>query len=129
MDLACRACSDNMGSYNVAPLDRLVEQFEKLPGIGIKTAQRLAYYVLNMSQNEASDFAKAITDAHDKIKYCTVCCNFTDKEKCSICSDPKRDKEVICVVEESRDAMAIENTREFNGTYHVLHGATLLLRA
>lgn len=123
MDLACRACSDNMGSYNVAPLDRLVEQFEKFPGIGIKTAQRLAYYVLNMSQNEASDFAKAITDAHDKIKYCTVCCNFTDKEKCSICSDPKRDKEVICVVEESRDAMAIENTREFNGTYHVLHGA------
>ncbi len=112
-----------MSSYNVAPLENLVEQFEKMPGIGYKTAQRLAYYVLNLSKTEADNFSKAITDAHDKIHYCKVCCNLTDQELCPICKSEKRDKGTICVVETPRDAMAMENTNEYKGLYHILHGA------
>ena len=112
-----------MGVYNVAPLQKLIEQFEKLPGIGAKTAQRLAYFVLNLPKTEAEEFAKAIVEAKKKIKYCTVCCNFTDKEKCPVCTSHSRDRSVICVVETPRDAMAMENTHEYHGTYHVLHGA------
>ena len=112
-----------MGVYNVAPLQKLIEQFEKLPGIGAKTAQRLTYFVLNLPKTEAEEFAKAIVDAKEKIKYCTVCCNFTDKEKCPVCTSHSRDRSVICVVETPRDAMAMENTNEYHGTYHVLHGA------
>ena len=112
-----------MASYNVPALAKLIDKFAALPGIGSKTAQRLAYHVLNMSDTQAKDFAKAITDAHDKIKYCSVCCNFSEDEMCPICRNDSRDKSVICVVESPRDAMAIESTREFNGTYHVLHGA------
>lgn len=112
-----------MPSYNVAPLDKLVEQFEKMPGIGYKTAQRLAYYVLNLSKTEADTFSKAITDAHEKIHYCRVCCNLTDRELCPVCQSEKRDKTTICVVETPRDAMAMENTNEYKGLYHVLHGA------
>ena len=112
-----------MGVYNVAPLQKLIEQFEKLPGIGAKTAQRLAYFVLNLPKTEAEEFAKAIVDAKEKIKYCTVCCNFTDKEKCPVCTSHSRDHSVICVVETPRDAMAMEGTNEYHGTYHVLHGA------
>ncbi len=112
-----------MAGYNVAPLENLVEQFEKMPGIGYKTAQRLAYYVLNLSKTEAKAFSEAITDAHEKIKYCSVCCNLTDKELCPVCASEKRDKSVICVVETPRDAMAMEATNEYRGTYHVLHGA------
>ena len=112
-----------MASYNVAPLENLVEQFEKMPGIGYKTAQRLAYYVLNLSKTEADNFSDAIKDAHEKIHYCSVCCNLTDQDLCPVCRSEKRDKTTICVVETPRDAMAMENTGEYNGTYHVLHGA------
>ncbi|MGN0558724.1 MAG: recombination mediator RecR [Acutalibacteraceae bacterium] len=112
-----------MAAYNVVPLARLVEQFERLPGIGNKTAQRLAYFVLNMPKTQADEFAKAITDAHEKVKYCTVCCNFTDSELCPVCRNEARDKSQICVVETPRDAIALENTHEYNGVYHILHGA------
>ncbi|MBQ5398003.1 MAG: recombination protein RecR [Ruminococcus sp.] len=112
-----------MGNYNVAPLEALVEQFEKMPGIGYKTAQRLAYYVLNLSKTEARAFSNAIQDAHEKIHYCEVCCNLTDQRLCPVCASEKRDKSVICVVETPRDAMAMEATGEYKGTYHVLHGA------
>jgi recombination protein RecR len=112
-----------MAGYSVAPLQKLIEQFEKLPGIGAKTAQRLAYFVLNMPKTEAEDFAKAIVDAQDKIRYCRICCNFTDRETCHICESANRDHSTICVVETPRDAMAMESTNEYKGTYHVLHGA------
>ena len=112
-----------MSGYNVAPLERLVEQFEKMPGIGSKTAQRLAYFVLNMSKTEARDFSQAITDAHDKIRYCSRCCNLTDQELCPVCRSTRRDNSTICVVETPRDAMAMEATGEFHGAYHVLHGS------
>ncbi|MBR1730847.1 MAG: recombination protein RecR [Ruminococcus sp.] len=112
-----------MAAYNVAPLENLVEQFEKMPGIGYKTAQRLAYYVLNMSKTEAQAFSDAIIEAHEKIHYCKICCNLTDDELCPVCKSEKRDKTVICVVETPRDAMAMEATGEYKGTYHVLHGA------
>jgi recombination protein RecR len=112
-----------MAGYSVIPLQRLIEQFEKLPGIGAKTAQRLAYFVLNMPKTEAEDFAKAIVDAQNKIRYCDICCNFTDRDKCHICTSQNRDHSTICVVETPRDAMAMESTNEYKGTYHVLHGA------
>lgn len=111
-----------MAEYNVAPLSRLIEQFERLPGIGHKSATRLAYYILSMPQSEAQKFADAVLDAHKKIHYCNVCCNLTDSEVCSICSDDRRDKSIICVVEDPRDVVALEKTREFNASYHVLHG-------
>lgn len=112
-----------MAQYNVAPLENLVEQFEKMPGIGHKTAQRLAYYVLNLSKTQAEELAGAVLDAHTKIHYCSKCCNLTDKELCPVCASPLRDSSVICVVETPRDATAVENTHEFKGVYHVLHGA------
>ncbi len=112
-----------MASYNVAPLAKLTEQFERLPGIGSKTAQRLAYYVLKMPKERAVEFSQAIMAAHDNIHYCCDCCNLTDKEKCSICESTKRDHSTICVVEDPRDVMAMERTQEYNGVYHVLHGA------
>ena len=112
-----------MAQYNVAPLENLVEQFEKMPGIGHKTAQRLAYYVLNLSKTQADQLANAVLDAHSKIHYCKKCCNLTDKELCPICENPSRDNSVICVVETPRDATAVENTHEYKGVYHVSHGA------
>ena len=112
-----------MASYNVAPLAKLTEQFERLPGIGSKTAQRLAYYVLKMPKERAVEFSQAIMAAHDNIHYCCDCCNLTDKEKCPICESTKRDHSTICVVEDPRDVMAMERTQEYNGVYHVLHGA------
>lgn len=111
-----------MSNYIVAPLETLVEQFERLPGIGRKTAQRLAYYVLRLPKSEALRFSQAIVDAHEKIKYCKTCYNLTDEENCKICTSNSRDKSLICVVEDPRDVMAIERTHEFNATYHVLHG-------
>lgn len=103
-------------------MTKLVEQFERLPGIGKKTAQRLALYVLDLPQQEAEAFAKAILEAKQKIHKCAVCCNLTDEEICSVCGDPARDKSVICVVAEPKDVIALERTHEFNATYHVLHG-------
>ena len=112
-----------MAGYNVAPLQKLVEQFERLPGIGSKTAQRLAYFVLNMPESSAREFSDAIMDAHQKIRRCEICCNFSDREQCPVCRSQTRDKSTICVVESPRDAAAIEGTGEYRGTYHVLHGA------
>lgn len=112
-----------MAEYHVAPLDKLIEQFEQLPGVGSKTAQRLAYYVLDLPREKAAAFADAILSAHDKIRYCTVCCNLTDHEVCPVCRDDTRDRSTICVVEDPRDVFAFERTHEFTGLYHVLHGA------
>ena len=112
-----------MAGYHVPPLERLVDQFESLPGIGHKSAQRIAYHVLNMSREEAQRFAQAITDAHENIHYCSVCCNLTDSDLCPICRSDNRDKSIICVVEDPRDVFALERTNEFNATYYVLHGA------
>ncbi len=112
-----------MADYSVAPLERLVEQFERLPGIGHKTAQRLAYHLLGLPKEDALAFAQAVKDAREKIRYCKVCCNLTDQELCPICRSPGRDRSVICVVEDPRDVMALERTNEFHATYHVLHGA------
>ena len=111
-----------MPQYHVAPLDNLVDKFESLQGIGHKSAQRAAYQILNMSKEDAEKFAKAIIEAKEKIHYCAVCCNLTDSEVCEICKNEARDRSVICVVEDPRDVIAIERTREFNGTYHVLNG-------
>ena len=109
-------------AYNVLPLTRLIEHFERLPGIGKKSAQRLAYYVLNMPRAKAEDFAHCILDARDKISHCGVCQNLTDTENCPICNDEARNKTMICVVESPQDVLAFERTREYNGVYHVLHG-------
>ncbi|MBQ7289120.1 MAG: recombination protein RecR [Clostridia bacterium] len=109
-------------AYQVVPLQRLIEQFEKLPGIGKKTAQRLAFYVLSMPDTYAKDFAEALTDAKQKIKYCKVCCNLTDGDTCSVCADTTRDRTTICVVEEPQDVAAFERAREYRGLYHILHG-------
>lgn len=111
-----------MGTYYVASLDGLIEKFESLPGIGHKSAQRLAYYVLDMTKDEAESFANAILQAHDKIHYCKICCNLTDQELCPVCRNVKRDKSTICVVKDSKDVFALERTNEYSGQYHVLHG-------
>ncbi|MDD4699165.1 MAG: recombination mediator RecR [Oscillospiraceae bacterium] len=110
-------------SYNVAPLQKLTEQFERLPGIGRKTAQRLAFHVITEPSGMAENFAKAILEAKLKIKYCKCCQNLTDTDLCSICNDDGRDRSMICVVESAQDVMAFERTREYNGMYHVLHGS------
>ena len=110
-------------AYNLAPLQNLIDKFERMQGIGHKTAQRMAFYVLGLSKEEAEDFAKAITDAHTKIKQCKICCDLADDDLCPICKSETRDKSTICVVEDPRDVAAIERTHEYNGTYHVLHGA------
>lgn len=112
-----------MAGYNVAPLSNLIDQFESLPGIGRKTAQRLAYHVLGLPKENAEAFARAILEAHEKIHYCRVCCNLTDQELCPVCRNEQRDKSIICVVEDPRDVIALERTHEFNAVYHVLHGA------
>lgn len=102
---------------------QLIEQFAKLPGVGRKTAQRLAFYVINMPNRDVRDLAGAILEAKKSVRYCSVCTNLTDREVCNICSDKKRNPSVICVVEDPRDVVAMERTKEFRGYYHVLHGA------
>jgi len=109
-------------AHSVAPLARLIEQFERLPGIGRKTAQRLALFVLNLPRDEGEAFAEAILDARRKIRRCTVCCNLAEGDLCPVCQSGKRDAATICVVEDPRDVIAIERTREYKGVYHVLHG-------
>ncbi len=108
--------------YYALPIANLIEQLSKLPGIGRKTAQRLSFYILEMDPLEAEKLAVAITDAKEKVHYCSVCCNLTDGDPCHICRDDKRDKSTICVVEGAKDIIAMEKTREFKGLYHVLHG-------
>ncbi len=106
-----------------APLEELIDQFARLPSIGRKSAQRLAFHVLSMKQEDAEKFINSINTARTAIHRCSVCCNLTDREVCSICDNPARDKSVICVVENPKDVNAIEKTHEYNGLYHVLHGA------
>ena len=103
-------------------LDKLIEQFAKLPSVGKKSAQRLAFHILSMSEADAKTFTETIEKARSSIKRCKICCNLTDGEVCSVCNSKSRDKSVICVVEDPRDVIAIERTHEFNGLYHVLHG-------
>ena len=108
--------------YFPAPLEKLVEQFSRLPGIGGKSAQRLAFFVLGLPQDEAEEFAHAILDAKKNVTCCPVCQNFTAGGLCPVCASPKRDGSVICVVASPRDVAAIERSREYAGHYHVLHG-------
>lgn len=107
---------------NAEPLERLIDQFSRFPGIGRKGATRMAYQVMGMSDAEVLELSSAIRDAKARLHRCKCCQNFTERDLCSICSSPKRDRSVICVVESPRDVMAIERTREYNGMYHVLHG-------
>lgn len=109
-----------MGAY-IEPIGRLINQFTKLPGVGSKTAQRYAYKIINMTEEEAAEFAESILRAKREVRYCSVCGNYTDKEVCDICST--RDGSVICVVKEPKDVLAMEKSHEFKGVYHVLHGA------
>ena len=104
------------------PLAKLIGELAKLPGIGYKTAQRLAFHILSLEDHEAGELALAITDAKREMKYCSVCGNLTDQDPCVICSDPSRNTDVICVVESPKDVAAMERIREFDGLYHVLHG-------
>lgn len=108
--------------YYALPIAKLIEQLSKLPGIGEKTAQRLAFYILEMDPLEVEKLASSIKEAKEKIHYCKICCNLTEDEICHICSDHKRDKSTICVVEGAKDVVAMEKTREYKGLYHVLHG-------
>lgn len=105
------------------PIAKLIDSFCRLPGIGPKTAARLAFFVLRMKEEDVIDFAKALVNVKRNLTYCTVCCNITDTDPCRICSDKSRDVSVICVVQEPKDLVAMERTREFHGHYHVLNGA------
>lgn len=105
-----------------ASIEKLIEEFEKLPSIGHKTAVRLAFHMLNSSIEECEEFANTIVDTRKNLKYCSICNNISDTDPCSICSNAKRDKDVICVVEDVRDIAQIERTHEYNGVYHVLNG-------
>ncbi len=108
--------------YSIAPLERLTEQLERLPGIGRKSAARLAFHLLALPEKEAAAFTDALAAARSTIRECPVCCNLTDVEPCPLCADARRDKTLVCVVEDPRDVLALERTREYNGLYHVLHG-------
>lgn len=103
-------------------MGKLIQELEKLPGVGPKTAQRLAFFILNMPEEEARALAEAILSAKRKIRKCQVCFNYTERDICEICSDPRRDRATICVVEQVSDLMAIERVGEYKGLYHVLHG-------
>ena len=110
-----------MSSYSPS-IEKLIENFERLPSIGHKTAVRLAFHILDMNNEEIQEFTKAITNAKENLKYCSICFNISDTDPCPICSNPKRDQSTICVVEDVRDIMAMERTHEYKGVYHVLHG-------
>ena len=104
-------------------IEKLIQSFEKLPSIGNKTAARLAFYMLNASEEETNEFVSSIINAKKNLKYCSKCYNISDTDPCPICGNPKRDPSVICVVEDVRDIIAMERTHEFKGVYHVLHGS------
>ncbi|EJA1022607.1 recombination protein RecR [Listeria monocytogenes] len=104
------------------PITKLIDSFMKLPGIGPKSAARLAFYVLDMKEDDVLDFAKALVDAKRNLSFCSVCGHITDKDPCYICANTSRDRSVICVVQESKDVIAMEKMRDFHGLYHVLHG-------
>jgi recombination protein RecR len=105
------------------PIVRLVEAFHRLPGIGPKSAQRLAFHMLSVSKNEAEELASAIRDVKERIRFCSVCLNITESEPCALCADPARDDAIICVVEQPLDIVAIDRAAGFKGRYHVLHGS------
>ena len=107
----------------ILPLQKLIEEFSRLPGVGKKTAARYAFAVLDMTEEEAENFACAIINAKKNVKECEICGNLTDQARCAICSDEKRNPEVVCVVEDAKTLMAMEKVKEYNGTYHVLGGA------
>ena len=109
-------------SYYSPSIEKLIESFERLPSIGHKTAVRLAFHMLDLSEDETTEFVNSIINAKKNLKYCSKCYNISDTDPCPICSSPKRDNSVICVVEDVRDVMAMERTHEFKGVYHVLHG-------
>lgn len=109
--------------YYPEPISKLIDSFMKLPGIGPKTAQRLAFYVLNMKEEDVVDFSKSLMDVQRELEYCSVCGHITDIDPCYICSDKQRDRSMICVVQDTKDVIAMEKMREYNGLYHVLHGA------
>lgn len=109
--------------YYPEPIAKLIDAFTRLPGIGPKTAARLAFHVLRMKEDDVIDFAKALVSVKRNLFYCSVCCNITDTDPCRICSDKSRDGTVICVVQESKDLVAMERTKEYDGAYHVLQGA------
>ena len=110
-------------SYYSPSIEKLIQSFEKLPSIGNKTAARLAFYILNASEEETNEFVNSIIDAKKNLKYCSKCYNISDTDPCSICANPKRDITSICVVEDVRDIIAMEKTHEYKGVYHVLHGS------
>jgi recombination protein RecR len=110
-------------SYYSPSIEKLIESFEKLPSIGHKTAARLAFYILNSSEEETNEFINSIKNAKANLKYCSKCYNISDTDPCIICLNPKRDENTICVVEDVRDIIAIERTHEYKGVYHVLHGS------
>ena len=110
-----------MDFYPIA-IEKLIEEFAKLPSIGQKTAQRLTLHILNLPDDEVREFANALVKARGTIKYCSICGNFTDKDPCPLCDNPNRDKGTICVVEQPKDIMTMEKVKEYNGVYHVLHG-------
>jgi len=110
------------------PVAKLIDEFKRLPGIGQKSAQRLAFYVLRRPENEVRDFAHALLEVKDKITFCSVCNNLTDVDPCLYCSNPKRDRSIICVVEEPYNLVAVEKTRSFKGLYHILHGSLSPIR-
>ncbi len=112
-----------MSSYYSPSIEKLIEGFEKLPSIGHKTAIRLAFHILDASQEEVTEFIEAIKNAKTNLKYCSQCFNISDTDPCPICASPKRDKTIICVVEDVKDVIAMERTHEFKGVYHVLHGS------
>lgn len=111
-----------MGIYTKA-MEKLVSEFEKMPGVGAKTAERLAFYILNLSKEDAGSLARAIVDVKDSIFYCKKCFNLSESETCLICQDAHRDKKTICVVEEPKDIISVEKTRQYKGLYHVLLGS------
>jgi recombination protein RecR len=106
-----------------APINKLIEELSKLPGIGGKSAQRLAFYIIHLPDEKAENLANAITNAKRNVRYCSACCNLTDADPCAVCANVKRDAKTIMVVEDPRDMAAYERTREYYGLYHVLHGA------
>jgi recombination protein RecR len=109
--------------YTSEALQQLIEEFSKLPGIGRKSAQRLALYLLKQQREDVVRMAKAMVNLKDKIRPCSVCCNITEEDPCAICSSAKRDRSILCVVEEPNDVIALEKTNEFRGLYHVLGGS------
>ena len=110
-------------SYYSPSIEKLIESFEKLPSIGHKTAQRLAFYMLDLSEEEVKEFTDSIINAKKNLHFCSKCFNISDTDPCNICGNTKRDQGIICVVEDVRDVIAMERTHEFNGVYHVLHGS------